>query len=312
MQFNLLETLEVPVRCIKPVIDITQIENYSHFSAVRLAKKYFERQGFSVLDGGDFENNFMLYFYDNNDRLFFDEYIKVKLGKAHVTVDEINYCEQILKKIPEPVVRQLLALCRFCSYMGDPGFPELVLAGKEGQIKYVLFDELSASQKMFLLFSRMLDIEIEIVKMAPEEKYEMIKIDIDALLGSVLNERRTKNIIEGLESNIEEIKTGWEDKKLLDELGYLETEKAKNPLFLFRKWKQQGFLSSQQLKELVDFILAHSRHDLNGYLKDLENDQVFMQMARTKTEDAMKKKAEYMQKKFGLGRSRSKLLLNFF
>ena len=310
MDLKLSGELEIPVKCIKPSIDLTQIENFSCFSAVRLAKKYFERQGFSVFDGGNFENNFTLYFYDNDNRMFFDEYIKVKLGKAHVTTDEIEYCETILKNVPEHTVRMLLTLCRFCSYIGDPGFPDLVLVGKDYSLKYVLFDELSQSQKMFLLLSKLLEIEIDVVKLEPIEKEETLRIDVSQLLSSVLEERRSKAIMEGIESNIEEFRK-LNGRNSEDDVNYLETERAKNPLFLFNDWRNNGTVKSEDLKDVMNFVLTHSRHDFDQYIQELENDPVFTQI-RAKTEDAMKKKAEYMQQKFGIGQTRSKLLLNFF
>lgn len=313
MDISLSDTLEFPVEHIVPSVDISQIENFSHFSAVRLAKKYYEKLGFVVLEGENFENNLLLYFYDNEDRLFCDEYIKVKLGKAHATTDAMEYSETILGTISIVTVKILLQLCRSCSYTGDPGFPDLIILNKNWQLNYVLFDELSTSQKMFLLLSRLMGIGVEIVNLAPEGK--SIEIDLSHLLNSVVNDRRARNIMDGLEANIKEAEekaSQLNDPIYSDELNYLLNEKRKNPLFLFNGWLEKKILSSQDLFELVDFTLANSRHNFDKYVEDLEGDPTFAAMKHLKTEEAMRRKAEYMQKKFGIGRSRSKMLLNFF
>ncbi len=318
MQLKTSDVIEIPVERIETAVDINQIENFSHFSAVRLAKKHYEKKGFAVLEGENFENNLMLYFY-GQERLFYDEYIKVKLGKARITTDAAEYSEAILSAIPSETVKMLMQLCRFCSYAGDPGFPDLIMLNdkpREAHLKYVLFDELSASQKMFLLLSKLLGIDIGIVKISPLDKGS-VNIKLGGLLDLVLDERRARNIMEGLGGNIQEAEgkagsvSGIQAAIFSDELAYLLNEKAKNPLFLFSKWKERGIVSSLDLIGLIDFTLANSKNNFGIYLENLETDSTFALM-KEKTEDAMRQKAEYMQKKFGIGPTRSKLLLNFF
>ena len=314
MEFNTSDSMEIPVENIKSHVDVSQIENYSQFSAIRLAKKYYERLGFLVLEGMDFENNLIMYFYDNEDRMLYDEYIKVKIGKSHVTTDVIDYSEQLLNAMPEETIKLLLILCRFCSYVGGPGFPDLVVIDKESKkwlLKYVLYDELSVNQKTFLLLSKLAGIETGIVKVGEDGKLE---IDISDLLSSILNERRATNIMNGLEENINEAREKFkasEGKGDEDELNYLLNEKGKNPLFLFDKWLKSGRISSYDLIGLMEFTAAQSKNSFDVYLKELESDQQFAAI-KGKTEDAMKQRAEYMQRKFGIGQTKSKLLLNFF
>lgn len=321
MELSLSNKLEFPVKTIVPSVDINQIDNFSAFSAVRLAKKAFENLGFAVYEGGDFEDNFCMFFYEN-DRLFCDEYIKVKLGKSSITEAKheycaeckhshnlrerrsTHYCSEVLSVVPEPDVRLLLALCRFCSYIGDPGFPDLILLKGGWRLTYVLFDRLSLSQQMFLLLSRLVGLDVRIVRLNMKESEEVFEVDSFMLLSSVLGENRAKNIMEGLEENISAADSD-------DERAYLEGEKAKNPLFLFKRWRSQGFASASQLKGAIHVTMTHSRHGFEKYLTELKNDREFLSIVG-KTEDAMKRRAEYMQKKFGIGRSRSKLLLNFF
>ena len=54
MEISLSQKLSFPVKPIVSSVDISQIENFSHFSAVRLAKRHFERMGFFVAEGADF------------------------------------------------------------------------------------------------------------------------------------------------------------------------------------------------------------------------------------------------------------------
>ncbi|KHO48461.1 MAG: hypothetical protein QT00_C0001G0479 [archaeon GW2011_AR5] len=310
MEISLTEKLCFPVKTITPSVDITLIDNFSAFSAVRLAKRSFESLGFAVYEGADFEDNFCMFFYDT-DRLFCDEYIKVKLGKSVITEAKREYCTDLLGIVPEADVKLLLTLCRFCSYTGDPGFPDLVLL-KNGKwnLAYVLYDELSPSQKMFLLLSRLVGLDVKIVRLVEQERHasadeeKIFEFDALSLLNSVLGERRATAIMDGLDENISNAESE-------DETDYLTDEKGKNSLFLFKRWRSQGFLSDSQLKGAIHFVMTHSRHDFEKYLESLRNDAAFL-LITGKTEDAMKKRAEYMQEKFGIGRSRSKLLLNFF
>ncbi|HLC76648.1 MAG TPA: hypothetical protein VJH04_00420 [archaeon] len=307
MEIKLFEKLGFPVKTIVPSVDIRQVDNFSAFSAIRLARKSFESLGFAVYEGSDFEDNFSLYFYEG-DKLFCDEYTKVKIGKSIMTEAKKEYCSDILGVVPEPDIRLLLMLCRFCSYTGGPGFPDLILMkGGKWNLAYVLYDELYLSQKTFLLLSRLAGLDIRIVQLDMEEKQEMFEIDPHTLLVSILADRRAKNIMEGLEGNILDAESNGDE----DERAYLTDEKSKNPLFLFSRWKSQGFASASQLKGMIHFTMMHSRNDFEKYLEDLKNDAAFLLIVG-KTEDAMKKRAEYMQKKFGIGRTKSKLLLNFF
>ena len=310
MEISLTEKLCFPVKTITPSVDITLIDNFSAFSAVRLAKRSFESLGFAVYEGADFEDNFCMFFYDT-DRLFCDEYIKVKLGKSVITEAKREYCTDLLGIVPEADVKLLLTLCRFCSYTGDPGFPDLVLL-KNGKwnLAYVLYDELSPSQKMFLLLSRLVGLDVKIVRLVEQERHasadeeKIFEFDALSLLNSVLGERRATAIMDGLDENISNAESE-------DETDYLTDEKGKNSLFLFKRWRSQGFLSDSQLKGAIHFVMTHDRHDFEKYLESLRNDMAFLSI-KGKTEDAMKRRAEYMQEKFGIGRSRSKLLLNFF
>ncbi|MBI4174779.1 MAG: hypothetical protein HY517_03975 [Candidatus Aenigmarchaeota archaeon] len=318
MEISLSQKLSFPVKSVVSSVDINQIENFSHFSAVRLAKKSFERLGFFVAEGADFEENFLFYFFEK-ERLFCDEYTKVKLGKSLMTPEKEEFCRTLLEVMPEADVRLLLVLCRFCSYAGAPGFPDLIMMkGGKWSSCYVLFDELSESQKLFLMMSRMIGMEPRITKLANEESEDTMQIDPFAVIDSILSDRRSISIMEGLEENIAESEknadssSGREKEIWEDEFAYLNDEKAKNSLFLLKKWKNQGFASEPSLKGAVRFAMTHQRHDFEKFLLQLQSDQDFGSIKQLKTEEGMKAKAEFMQKKFGIGRTRSKLLLNFF
>src|SRR3989344_5476852 len=183
MELKMSEKLAFPVKTIVPSVDIDQIENYSHFSAVRLAKRHFEKSGFAVAEGADFEDNFSLYFYEG-ERLFCDEYIKVKLGRSHMTAAKGEYCNELCNALPRSDIHLLLTLCRFCSYTGAPGFPDMVLLENGWHLAYVLFDERSASQKIFLLLSKLVGLDVMIIKLGAGD--EAIEIDPFMLFNSVL------------------------------------------------------------------------------------------------------------------------------
>ncbi len=322
MQLPLSEVIEIPVEQIRTHINVDEMDFYSSPMAVKLAKKHYERQGYQTLTGVDFENNMLLALNTDIDRRYLDDYSRVKLGRAKVT-DEINvYSDQLLPALSKEVTDILLYLCRICSYAGDPGFPDIILLkDNDWQLKYVIFDELQLSQRLFLLLAKLLGIDIGLTRVVFGEKPETIGIVPSSILGTVLNDSRALSIIHGIEEGLELEKERLHEARGTDELAsvedeitYLLTEKKSKPFNMLQKWLASGLADSDDLIENMSFIITNNEEEKDRFVKyekQLQADPVFSPIASKKTEDVMRQKAAYFQKKFGLGPSHAKALLRF-
>lgn len=316
------ELIVFPVEQIITSMDIENIDFYSHYMATKLAEKHYRSGGYFVFRGTDFENNFILYFNESRKKRYLDDYTKIKIGRSGLTEDIRVYCENMMVVIPAETVDMLLYLCRLCSYIGGPGFPDIVITkGNEFYLYYVLFDELQTNQKLFLVFAKIVGINVGIVEVSNKVENKDIRITSSLILSDILSDSRTVSMMDGIEEAIEEEKkklgmalSTTELAQIEDEITWLQSEKETKPFHIFKKWVSDGMLLSEDLTENmknIEDINSRISNEFDGYEKELLTDKEFIQLIPKKTEEFMKKKADIMQKKFGIGPSKSKPLLRF-
>lgn len=321
MQLSLSEAIKIPVQTVLTNVDIENTDHFSHTMAKKLARKHFEQQGFTVLDGDNFENNMLLHKNEGVERRNLDDYTKVKVGRAKLSEDARIYSEMILDAVPKNVVDLLLHLCRMCSYTGGPGFPDFVLIKDKGwRLCCVLFDELERSQKLFLLLSTLCDIGVDICEVRNKESKHIFFLLPSSVISSVLNDSRSVADIDGTEMHIEDLRnrlgnTSMEDAaQTEDDITYLLAEKEAKPFHVLRKWQSEEMMDSQDVSKNMSFVDALCS-DTVAVFREFERllllDAEYTALAKTKTEDAMRQKARMMQRKFGLGEERAKALLRF-
>ncbi len=322
MQINTNDPLIFPVEQIITPIDVENMDFYSQYMAVKLADKNYRENGYSVFHGGDFENNFILYLSNNQEKRYLDDYTKVKIGRSRLTDDVKFYCEKILQVIPQEIIKKLLHICRLCSYTGGPGFPDIILLNEDRyDLKYVLFDELQANQRLFLLLARITGINIGLVEVANKISDKSITVVPSVVLSKIMSDSRAVSVIEGLKEAIESERkklglalSTTELAQVEDEISWLTSESRTRPFHTFHKWFSDGVVSSDDLTEnmgLVEKILADVNGEFDKYEKKLLDDPDYAQIAGKKHDEYMKKKADIMQKKFAIGPSKSKALLRF-
>jgi len=266
---------------------------------------------FDCLDGGDFEKNMLL---EMGRR---DKYTGVKLaGKGRK--DE-EYVKKILEYLDRETIETLLYICRFCSYLGGPGFPDLIVF-KQG-LRFTSMD-LPQESIMFALLARELGIEnIKIVKVVPPDSKKLLatkRIPIRGFLEEVVNNKRFSyywNELEALlQKEREQLGKETEDKKVQqrkDEIAYLEGEKEKMPFFLIKKWLEEGVDKKDILDNVkrLEEIQREEKALAERVLQELENDQTFKGLGRGIDEESIKRKRGYIMETFGIGPSRAEELL---
>lgn len=266
---------------------------------------------FDCLDGGDFEKNMLL---EMGRR---DKYTGVKLaGKGRK--DE-EYVKKILEYLDRETIETLLYICRFCSYLGGPGFPDLIVF-KQG-LRFTSMD-LPQESIMFALLARELGIEnIKIVKVVPPDSKKLLatkRIPIRGFLEEVVNNKRFSyywNELEALlQKEREQLGKETEDKKVQqrkDEIAYLEGEKEKMPFFLIKKWLEEGVDKKDILDNVkrLEEIQREEKALAERVLQRLENDQTFKGLGRGIDEESIKRKRGYIMETFGIGPSRTEELL---
>ncbi|HLD57990.1 MAG TPA: hypothetical protein VJA47_06790 [archaeon] len=145
----------------------------------KILKKKYESLGYKTMQGDDFETNLLLVFVRKTR--FMDKYIKVKLGEYKYNTKAEEYNQELLDIFDFETVQKLLFICRVCSYIGDPGFPDLIVYNKqETALRYVYAgDEILANKIVFILLSKIFGLEIKFsaVDFSDYQSPEFIEID---------------------------------------------------------------------------------------------------------------------------------------
>ncbi len=150
----------------------------------KILKKKYESLGYKTIEGGDFETNLLLIFVRKTKYL--DKYVKVKLGEYKNNSKAEEYNQELLDTFDFETVEKLLFICRICSYIGDPGFPDfIVYSNQETALRYVYVgDEILKEKLVFILLSKIFGIEIKLaaVDFKDQEYPESLKIDVLGVL----------------------------------------------------------------------------------------------------------------------------------
>ena len=150
----------------------------------KMLRKKYESLGYKLLPGDNFETSLVLPFVRKTK--FIDNYLKVKLGeyKHDQRVEEYN--QQVLDVFDMEKIQKLLFICRICSYIGDPSFPDFIIFNNnETALRYVYTGEEFLPDKIvFILLSKVFEIEIKLstADFSDNENPENLKIDVFKVL----------------------------------------------------------------------------------------------------------------------------------
>ena len=162
-------------------------EDLNPFAIKKLLKNKYDAQG-KVLLGENFEEAMLLEFIKKYRCL--DRYTKVKIGEYTPQKKVLEYKAQVLEALKIEDIEKLLFLCRICSYIGDPSFPDFILNVKSQGLRFVYTgDELIPEKLVFLFLGNILGVhEIKLATLDfTDFKYpESLQVDMGKTLETAL------------------------------------------------------------------------------------------------------------------------------
>lgn len=301
--------LQLPVEIIK-----TDVEGDIDPYAFRKLAANFYKQRFAVRYGDDFENNLLLQTTRGAERKLLDKYTKIKLGKSKLNAAVEEYNKPFLEALAQDGLELLLYLCRFCSYLGGPGVPDILLVDGKTLKMRQLNVELQANQIIFIALARLLgydvklyDVETRSRKADSGEK----AFDVFSTIKEILS---SKDVSRKLEEEIQRNKLISDDIHAKDEAIFLANERIKMPLHMLEKWLAERRINLEDLRcNMKDIACIHEAFvaEMLEYENALRSDSAYLSFSRAKTDENLRTKVEYFKKKFSIGQSKAIELLNW-
>ncbi|MBI4163845.1 MAG: hypothetical protein HY512_03205 [Candidatus Aenigmarchaeota archaeon] len=176
--------------------------------AKKILRKKYESLGYTIIPGDNFETSLLLEFIRKHKYL--DNYSKVKLGEYKPNAGVEEYNKQVIGVLDFQRIQKLLFICKICSLIGDPGFPDfLVYKRREGRLpsnfrvqnseealRYVYSEDgLSVEKSVFIAFAKLLNVinvKLAAVDFSDFSNPDIAKIDLLEVLEkafSVLSKR---------------------------------------------------------------------------------------------------------------------------
>ena len=155
----------------------------------KILRKKYEAIGYKVFQAQDFESNLLVEFVRRYKIL--DKYTKVKLGEYRKNQKTLDYNKELIKIMGWERIEKLLFLCRICSYLGDPSFPDFIIYGKgEPELRYAYSgDELVKSRLFFILIAEKLGLKIKFcsIDFSDFKQKEAVETDFSDLANDVIS-----------------------------------------------------------------------------------------------------------------------------
>lgn len=299
-----MTSLAIPLEAI--VSPALAEENSNEFINKQLVSKTFD-----CLDGADFERNLLP--AQNKDR-----YTTVKL--AGKVPQDGEYAEKVRSYLDKDTIDTLLYCCRFCSYLGGPGFPELVLFGHEVSFRYTGF-ELSREQQLFVIVATALGIEsLGMIRAVPERHATptTYRIPVREVLADLTQSKRfahyageLEGLLEKERSRLKGIANQKDAAQCRDEIAYLEKQQQVMPFFLIKKWARDGVQKSEleNHRALLKQTSRQEQERAQSLIARLQDDQAFASLGRGRDEETLKKRHGYIMDTLQIGPSRAEEIL---
>ncbi len=291
------------------IFDISPEDVIDVFAFKKLGMKKLQEMGHTVLPGDDVENIMLRYFYA--DKTVFDRYTRTKLGKKpRLTEHEEHYAKQLLGFMNKDNVLKLLKLCRLSSYLGGPGSPDYIGNKTSMTQFFYIGDEFFGHQQLFMFLALLAGFEVQVLPVTSS----MFSIDTQDLLNYMLSHEKSAKQQAAIEQALAPLKEEIMTKQVLDAISYLEEEKSILPFAILKKWIAHGRASKEDLFllfERIDYILEKRDREFKNYIQKLKDDKDFIAFGPARDEATMRKKAAYLEQKFGICDVKSKDLLNF-
>ncbi len=294
----------------------------------KLATQSYQEQ-WAVLDAGEFEAKLLAGRYPAGSHL--ESYLRMKLARARA---DAAYAERVRAALGEDAITILLALCRWCSYAGGPGMPDLVLLnGKRWALRF-LTSALLPEQKLFALLAQaaLPGVDIGIGRVVPADSSAApSKLPIEALplLQGILAGRgdagralaatikAVEAEIRGLEGQAAGASTAAALGALTvqkDELAWLRHQELGMPFQLLEQWAKSGSVTAEELRERAlqwEREVRAEQELFSRFSAEARSDPAYAAVGRFKNEETARRKVAWLMERFGIGESRAKQLYGF-
>ncbi|MBI4895511.1 MAG: hypothetical protein HY831_03385 [Candidatus Aenigmarchaeota archaeon] len=283
------------------------------FAEKKLIEQHYKSLDYIVLNGEDFESNMVFFLKDEFS--YIDPYIKVKLGKSK-RCDE-DYAKLMIDYMGYETLNHLLYLCRLCSYLGGPGFPDLIVLNKKSKQFVLVFvkEDLLIENIFFLTVAKLLGISIIPANIKKDDSKSSLEINPKEALENEMKKERFEKYATYLEYYVHKLKTERKMINFQDEVEFTRELVYKMPFLLIRKWHKEGKATKE------DFITSYEEFQssltnmlilINTIKDQTSKDPIFIALGKAKDETTVKNKYEYIMNKFGLGESRTKEIMELF
>ena len=163
-------------------------DSINPYMTIKLLRKRYESEGFAVSQSNDFETNMLVWFSRKNKHM--DKYIKVKIGEYRPNLKTEEYIKQTLQTFSVDQIQKLLFVCRICSYLGDPSFPDFVI--KKGRIglryAYVGDEMLRDKTTFMIIVNGLMELDFNFCSLdfVDHKHPEKLLIELPKMLESIL------------------------------------------------------------------------------------------------------------------------------
>ena len=290
------------------------------FVAKMMGKKHYEKLGCVVLKGDDFENDMLLGITKGVERRYLDRYIRMKVGRAKNTDFVDRYYEAVSPIISNRDIEILLYLCRFCSYLGGPGFPDLLVTSQGRWFLRHPKQDLTDPYKIYIMLASLLGYDAKLlnVKTRTEQNNEKIVIDEKEFIERLLDENKhiwasLEEAIEREKEQLEKLESSEKERAICeDTVLYLEHQKHAMPFYILLKWLDG--IRPEDIRKAVKTLKEESVEDLQAIQKIvnlLKYDDEYQRLGVARDESTLRKKAEHFQRTYLICEARAKDVLNF-
>lgn len=298
-----METLEIPVETVPS--DLLKEENVNEFINKQLVSRMFDS-----LDGADFEKNMLL------ETGVHDQYTRVKLGGK--TKKDEEYCNKILLHFDQQTIAKLLYICRMCSYLGGPGFPDLVLFGHTETLCYTA-SKLTPEQILFVLFAQALEVgEVKMLEVVPRgdrKQREPFKIEVKTFLDRIVHSARFAHYGNELGDMLDRERSLLSQGKNIpqhqDEITYLEGQLEGMPFDLIKTWNARG-VGKRDIEEhmkRLGKLWSLNQKKTQEVLERVKGDETFASLGKGFDEETREKKKNHLKTHYRIGDSRAEEVL---
>ena len=122
MKINLEKPFTVEIEKFKSEFKKDDLDT---FTLRKPLKGQFESLGYQVILGENFEVNLLVDFVKKYKAI--DKYTKVKIGDFRPKKEIKEYNQKVIEILGTETIEKLLFLCRICSYISDPSFPDYLI-----------------------------------------------------------------------------------------------------------------------------------------------------------------------------------------